>query len=332
MNINEIFERFSALNVLLVGDVMIDAYQFGSVSRISPEAPVAVFDFESEEKRLGGAANVLLNLKSLGANPILCSVIGQDDAAVDFLALLDKHKLSTASILQDPKRKTTCKTRVLANNQQLLRIDREDHFDIDAQMAQSLIAEITRLCDTQKIDVILLEDYNKGVLTEKTISAILELAQARHIPTAVDPKKNNFFAYQKATLFKPNLKELKEGLQVDINKHDVQSIQKAIALLQERLGNQKTLLTLSEQGVILSEADKFIQLPAHIRNIADVSGAGDTVISVATLCLALGLDNTTLASWSNLAGGLVCEQLGVVPIDKEQLKAEIMRYEKAKFQ
>lgn len=325
MNVDSLFNAFEEKTILVIGDVMIDAYVNGKVSRVSPEAPVPIVNFSNKEERLGGAANVALNLKALGATPILCSVIGNDTAAKNFNELLSERALPTHGMVQSPNRKTTVKTRVIGNNQHLLRIDNEDTHDINSEEEQKIIQRVKQLIASETIDAIIFEDYNKGLLTEKVITECIALANENTIITTVDPKKKNFFAYKNVTLFKPNLKELKEGLNVLFDFSDKIAFEKAANKLVSVLQCNKLFVTLSEHGVFIQEEEKRDYVPAHIRNIADVSGAGDTVISVATLCLTAGCSNTQVAEIANLAGGLVCESVGVVSIDKEKLRTEVLK-------
>jgi rfaE bifunctional protein kinase chain/domain len=313
------------MNVIVIGDVMIDAYLWGKVDRISPEAPVPVVAINQKENRLGGAANVALNLKTLGANPIICSVIGDDERKDEFAALLENNGFSQAGIIHAKNRITTIKTRVISQGHHLLRIDEEMSSAISESYEDALIARVAQLINTEKIDVIIFEDYNKGVLTKKVIKEVIALANAAGIPTAVDPKKDNFFEYKNVSLFKPNLKELREGLKLDFDKKNKSELITAVTQLESHLNNKISLVTLSELGVLVKESEKITLIPAHLREILDVSGAGDTVISVAALCLAANIETENLAALSNLAGGLVCEKVGVVPINKEQLLKEAMR-------
>jgi rfaE bifunctional protein kinase chain/domain len=319
-NIEQIFEDFNQLRVLIIGDVMIDSYLWGDVKRISPEAPVPIVNVKKREKRLGGAANVALNVKALGATPILCSIVGQDEDAQALLELMDEAKLPTEGILSSPHRITTIKHRILAGHQHILRVDSEltdPLIETDREQLLNFVLE-----NLAKCDVIIFEDYDKGVLDTILIQQIIQAAHKAKIPTVVDPKKNNFFAYSGATLFKPNLKELREGLKIEINPKEDTQLDKAVTELKSQLNLEQALITLSELGVYLDAKTEKIKLPAHLRSIADVSGAGDTVISVAALSLALGLPPLQLAGLANLAGGLVCEYLGVVPIDKSKLLKE----------
>lgn len=304
---------------------MIDAYLWGKVDRISPEAPVPVVAINQKENRLGGAANVALNIKTLGANPIICSVIGDDDRKDEFAALLESNGFSQAGIIHAKNRITTVKTRVISQGHHLLRIDEEMSSAISESYEEALIARVEQLISNENIDVIIFEDYNKGVLTKKVIKEVIALANKAGIPTAVDPKKDNFFEYQQVSLFKPNLKELREGLKLDFDKKNTSALIAAVSELETRLKNRISLVTLSELGVIAKEAEHISMIPAHLREILDVSGAGDTVISVAALCLAAHIETENLAALSNLAGGLVCEKVGVVPINKEQLLKEALR-------
>jgi D-glycero-beta-D-manno-heptose-7-phosphate kinase len=311
------------LNILIVGDVMLDRYITGRVTRISPEAPIPVVEYLHTDNRLGGAANVALNIHAMDATPYLCSVIGNDEEALLYQAQHQQYELNLDGILQSEQRKTTVKTRILAANQQLLRIDKEDTHDLSETEQALLFKKITEIINSTTIHAIIFQDYNKGVLTEKTITSLLQLAQQRNIPTAIDPKKKHFFAYQGATLFKPNLKEIREALPFAVQ-DTLPSLQRAAEYLIQQLHCQYIMITLSEKGLYLYERSVGGKLyPAtHSRVIADVCGAGDTVISVAALSLALGHSAEKMASLANLAGGQVCEKVGVVPVDKQQLEAE----------
>jgi rfaE bifunctional protein kinase chain/domain len=322
MSIQETFKAFNKLNVLIIGDVMIDAYMWGNVNRISPEAPVPIVSINKKENRLGGAANVALNIQAMGATPVLCSVIGDDDGAKLFFDLLKKQKLSAKGIISSKKRITTIKTRVISSNHQMLRVDEEIESSIDNTDSDNLFSQIKKLIALEKVDVIIFEDYDKGCITTELITKIVTLAKQKNIPTVVDPKRKNFMTYTGVTLFKPNLKELKEGLKVDFDQNNVKELEKIVASFIKKQNIDTALITLSEKGIYTHSSKTKALLPAHIRSIADVSGAGDTVVSVAALCLALNLSAVVTATLANLAGGLVCEKVGVVPIDKKQLLDE----------
>ena len=318
MDFDTLFSGFISKKVLVVGDAMIDAYMWGEINRMSPEAPVPVVEVKKHENRLGGAANVALNLQSMGATPILCSVIGNDSQSILFKQLIQNANLSNKGLLTSKERRTTLKTRVIAENKHQLRIDEEDTHPITCEteflnLIQELIADV---------DVVILQDYNKGVLTAKVIAKVIEIANTKNIPTIVDPKKQNFLAYKNCTIYKPNLAEIKAGMNIDFNPDITQEIEKAAADLRELLNAKGVLLTLSGRGICINTKENFTHTPAFKRNIIDVSGAGDTVVSVAALCLASNMNLNDLSVLSNLAGGLVCEEVGVVPIQKEKLLIE----------
>jgi D-glycero-beta-D-manno-heptose-7-phosphate kinase len=325
--VRDIFKNFNNLNVLIIGDVMIDSYLWGKVNRISPEAPVPIVAVTKKELRLGGAANVALNIQALGANPILCSVIGVDNEGQAFMELLKNQKLSQKGILKSRDRITTVKTRIMGNNAQLLRVDEEEEEDISASETQQLLTLISYIITHDKIDVVIFEDYNKGLINSKLIAKVVELCRSKGIPTCVDPKKKNFNAYKGVSLFKPNLKELREGIKLDISGDNINELQRAVSSYRVKQKIETVLVTLAEKGVVTNSRKVKEHLPAHIRSIADVSGAGDTVISVASLCRALDCSDVLTAAIANLSGGLVCEQIGVAPVNKEQLLEEALKLE-----
>ncbi|GGG21613.1 bifunctional heptose 7-phosphate kinase/heptose 1-phosphate adenyltransferase [Pontibacter amylolyticus] len=319
-NLEDLFSAFDRLTVLIVGDVMIDSYLWGKSTRISPEAPVPIVNVVKREKRLGGAANVALNVQAMGATPLLCSVIGDDPDGGDFLRLMEERNLSTEGIVQSPERMTTIKHRIIAGGQQLLRVDAEIEHNLADYEERRLEEHYLKLLE--RADVIVFEDYDKGVFSEQNIARFIELANERGIPSVVDPKKKNFLSYKGCTLFKPNLKELKEGLKVDFPDENLPAFEEAVAQLQTKLATGQVLVTLSERGVFVADGEKTTYIPAHRRAISDVSGAGDTVISIAALCMALKTSLPFMAGLSNLGGGLVCEQVGVVPVDRNRLFQE----------
>ena len=318
----DIFEKFNSLNIMIIGDVMMDSYIWGKVERVSPEAPVPVVKVSITENRLGGAANVALNVQSLGAKPYICAIIGDDKAGEEFLSLLRNQNLSEQGILKIKDRPTTVKTRIIAHNQQIVRVDAETDENISETETELMIGMIKKTLADQKIDAIIFQDYDKGLITENLISQIVKLADAAGIITVVDPKKRNFHSYKGVHLFKPNLKELQDGLKTAINPLNKGQVENAIAQLKTQLGAGAVMLTLSEHGVFIRSDLGHRHIPAHKRDIADVSGAGDTVIATAALCLAAGLDEFKASEIANLAGGLVCEHVGVVPINKARLLEE----------
>jgi len=323
VNYKDLFDKFNGLQILVIGDVMLDAYVMGKVNRISPEAPVPIVSLENEDARIGGAGNVALNLLALGAKPIICGVIGEDSSGDKLLNLFEKNGISTDGLVKSMVRKTTVKTRVISNKQQLLRIDSESTFSLLESEEIKLNNTIQNIIN-QGIDGIIFEDYNKGVLTDSVIQNTIKIAKEKDIPTAVDPKKENFLSYKGVSLFKPNLKELKEGLNLNFDFNSNKELfEKGIEVLEEKLQNEISFVTLSENGVFIKNQTEKYYVPAHMRSISDVSGAGDTVIAVATLCLISGASTKQIAEISNLAGGLVCEKSGVVSISKNDLLKEV---------
>ncbi|MBK9175434.1 MAG: D-glycero-beta-D-manno-heptose-7-phosphate kinase [Flavobacteriales bacterium] len=323
--IDQFLKKAEGTTVLVVGDVMVDAYLWGRVDRISPEAPVPVVQVTHRSARLGGAANVALNVKALGGRAIIAAVVGADDHADLLNRLFAEQELVPDGLVRSPLRRTTVKTRVISGHQHVVRVDEEQEDDLVADDEERLLERIALVLHNDRPGVIVLEDYNKGVLTARVIEGIVELARKAKVPVAVDPKRKNFLAYRGVTLFKPNLKELREGLKTEVDPSDAGSVARAIKLLEERLGNAISLVTLSEHGAHVHDAHGGSTIPAHKRRIVDVSGAGDTVIAVAALALAQQLPARSIAELANLAGGLVCEEVGVVPLDKERFRAECER-------
>ena len=317
-----IFEKFNSLNILIIGDVMMDSYVWGNIERVSPEAPVPVVKVTKKENRLGGAANVALNIQSLGARPIICAIVGDDQDGLDLIRLLDSANLTKEGILTVKGRQTTVKTRIIAHNQHIVRVDAETDTIIPNDTTRLVQERISEIITEQKIDAIIFEDYDKGLISEELITFVVDLANQKNIITVVDPKKRNFHFYKDVSLFKPNLKELREGLKTEVDPKSITQIESTVSLLRKQLNAKSIMLTLSEHGVFIDNAKEHRLIPAHVRTIADVSGAGDTVIATVALCLASGLDEFKSAAVANLAGGLVCEYVGVVPIDKVRLLKE----------
>jgi rfaE bifunctional protein kinase chain/domain len=323
MDVSNLFDSFAKLKVLIIGDVMLDSYIWGSVDRISPEAPVPVINVSRKDFRLGGAANVALNISSLGASPILCALIGNDDDGRKLIQRLDENKMSKEGIVVSNDRPTTVKTRVIASHQHVVRVDEESDREANTKEEELLMEKIEKLLP--QCAVVIFEDYDKGVIRPSIIEKTVRLAKEKNIPTVVDPKKRNFLSYSGVTLFKPNLKELREGLKVEVSAANQPQVEKTVSLLKEKLNAAGVMVTLSEHGVYVDFQNEKIKLPAHPREIADVSGAGDTVVSVAALCVALQQKPEVVAGLSNLAGGLVCQHVGVVPINKQELLREAQR-------
>ena len=313
---------FKNKNILIIGDVMLDTYLFGNVERISPEAPVPIVDFISKDIKLGGAANVAINIKNLGGTPILCSVIGNDDKSTTFISILRNMNIITDYIYKSENRITTDKIRIIGNNHQMLRVDQEIRTDLNSD-EEKFLSIIFEALENKKIDCILFQDYDKGVINQNIINIIVEKAKLLNIPITVDPKKKNFLSYNNVTLFKPNFKEFKEGLNINLtNKNEM--LEKGAEILHSK-GIEIVFITLSEDGIFLSykKDNKIINkiIPGIPRDVIDVSGAGDTVISVASMLLN-DIDIEEIAKIANIAGGIVCEEIGVVPIDKNKLLKE----------
>jgi len=309
----------------VVGDVMIDAYLWGKVERISPEAPVPIVHIQKKENRLGGAANVALNINSLGAKAIMCSVVGDGSKGDIFRKTAKDLGFSTEGIIDSTERMTTVKTRVISSGHHIVRIDDEITWPLSATDERNLLDCIDQILSKQKVDAIVFEDYDKGVLTEKVIAQVIAKAKALNIPVSVDPKLKNFKNYIGCSLFKPNFKELKEGMKVEFSADNTTAIEQSLLNLRNELKAEGVIVTRSEHGVTSFDGENFSTHSAHKREIVDVSGAGDTVIAVATLALASNWNLSDIAEIANLAGGLVCEKVGVVPIDKELLKLEAER-------
>ena len=323
--IEKAIEKFSELKVIVIGDAMVDSYLWGRVDRISPEAPIPIVTVTKQENRLGGAANVSMNLQSLGATPFLVSIIGDDSKGKKFQNLMVKNGLSSEGIFVKSDRMTTVKTRIISGGKQISRIDEEISTLVDLPTENMLFEKVKELIAKNHIDIILFVDYDKGVITPGLIDKVIALAKEQNILTAADPKIRNFNSYSNLDLFKPNFKEFIDGLRLNIEKTDLGKIKEAAEKFKKEHHIGLMFITLSENGVFVSNGLTQNHFPAEVRDIADVSGAGDTVFAVASLSLAAGLPPKFIALLSNLAGGLVCEKPGVVPIEKERLKTEAVK-------
>jgi rfaE bifunctional protein kinase chain/domain len=318
----KLFKEFSRIKVAVIGDVMLDTYWWGKVERISPEAPVPIVSLYKKEQRIGGAGNVALNTVSLGAETTLFSITGDDADAEILLGLLQSEHIDTKYIIKSSERITTNKTRIISRNQQMMRLDSEITSNISEEDEQLLFKNFTSFTKRYQPSLVVFEDYNKGVLTENLINRIISFCRENNIVTTVDPKRKNFFSYKNVDIFKPNVKEVKEGLNMlfdDINEHTLKSIHQE---LNQRLQHRISLITLSEKGVYIQKGNYSKIIPSHLRNVADVSGAGDTVIAVASLVYTATKDITLAAEIANLAGGIVCEEVGTAAVSKEKLLDE----------
>ena len=325
MNVDEfdkLFESFSFLKIGVVGDVMLDTYWWGKVERISPEAPVPVVAVSNKEQRIGGAGNVAINVASLGASVSVLSVTGNDDEGNQLITLLNQNNINTNYIYKSEDRITTNKIRIISRNQHMMRLDAEVTTSLNSSEEEKLIAAFTKYATEEKPQLVILEDYNKGVLTEKCIKEIISICKQHNILTAGDPKRKNFFAYQGVDIFKPNLHEVKESLNILGNQVSQEILEDMHKQLKEKLQHSISFITLSEKGVFYESANERAIIPTHIRSIADVSGAGDTVIAVASVVFAASNNIRLMAEIANIAGGLVCEEVGTVAINKNKLLTE----------
>lgn len=314
--LESILASFKGKRVAVIGDIMLDKYIFGHVSRISPEYPVPVVDVTGEDHRLGGAANVALNTLSLGAETLLFGVTGKDADRELLLQLFRERGLETSGLIADPSRPTTCKTRILSQNHHITRVDFEKRDEIDETAARGIMAAFR--ASAESLDAVVLEDYNKGVLSARLIGSLIELARELGIPVLVDPKHRNFFEYRQSTIFKPNLSEMATSLGIAISNEDSE-VEEAARLLQERMGAESLVVTRSEKGMTVLHEGCFTHIGATSLEVADVSGAGDTVIGTLALGAAAGLDIITNATLANLAAATVCQEVGAAPVRPERL-------------
>ena len=318
----ELFNDFKSLKIGVIGDVMLDTYLWGKVDRISPEAPVPIVTLDSKEQRIGGAGNVALNCSSLGAKVFVLGVIGNDEEADELDKLLKENLMDTHGLVRSTKRMTTNKTRVISRNQQMLRLDAEVTDDLDKNDEEALLDKLSEFIAHEDPNIIIFEDYNKGILTEKIIKEAIALCRASGVITAVDPKRKNFFAYKSVDIFKPNMKEVKDGLNLLFDEADLYTLRNVHEQLQKQLSHKVSLITLSEKGIFYQQLENATIIPSHLRNVADVSGAGDTVIAVASMVYAVTKNAHMMAEIANIAGGLVCEEVGTAAIDREKLLRE----------
>lgn len=311
-----LLEKFRGRRIAVVGDVMLDRYYRGTVSRISPEAPVPIVDIEDESEYPGGAANVAYNLVMLGASPLLLGVAGNDGAGRQLRELLNMLGISDEGLLNDPSRPTTVKTRVIASSQHIVRVDREERQEIAAGVHQQLLMVLEE--NIHRIDALILQDYNKGVVTRELIAQVVDLARRSDVPVYVDPKYSNFFSYTGVTVFKPNRKEAEDALQRKLRTE--QEREEGVQELLRRLECEYVILTLGSEGMMLAHRHEDpILVPTKAIQVADVSGAGDTVIAALATACAAGASMREAVIVANHAAGIVCEQVGTVPVRHEQL-------------
>ena len=320
--LHQLFEQFRQIKVGVIGDVMLDTYMVGSVERISPEAPVPIVSMHHKEQRIGGAGNVALNIQSLGATAFIVSVTGNDEESEKLNHLFKLHQINAKYSFGSDDRITTNKTRIIGRNQQMMRLDAEITRDLIQEDETRLVESFQKFIENEKPQIVILQDYNKGVLTETVIRKVIEICKSAGVMTAVDPKRKNFFSYKEVDIFKPNLKEVKEALNMLFTEANQNLLQTIHADLFKVLHHKISFITLSEKGVFYQHNGFQTIIPSHLRNIADVSGAGDTVIAVAALVFAATKNVHLMAEIANIAGGLVCEEVGTAAINGERLKHE----------
>lgn len=322
--LDALLEAFRDVRVVVVGDLMLDVYLRGTASRISPEAPVPVVKVAEEWVALGGAANVASNVVALGAACDVVGCIGADRPGERLREALAAAGIGDEGVLPVEGRPTTVKTRIMVRHHQVARYDVEVEDDIDAACAAEIVAAIERLVDGAH--ALVLEDYNKGVLTPLVIEAALSIANRRGIPVVVDPKFRNFFAYGGATVFKPNLLELSTALQGPVYADDPEWMESVRA----RLGCAHLLVTLGEGGMaLLTEDGEYVRVPTVARSVYDVSGAGDTVTAVVAMALGAGASPAEAAVLANHAAGIEVGKAGVATVSPDELRATILQYQNA---
>ena len=325
MNASEfdtLFQSFATLKIGVIGDVMLDTYWWGKVDRISPEAPVPIVAVSKKEQRIGGAGNVALNVVSLGAAVSVISIIGNDDEGKQLVSLLNDNNINTDFIIANNERITTNKIRIISRNQHMMRLDAEVTTALTNNTEEILINAFTKYVADVKPKLVILEDYNKGLLTKNVIEQVITICKENNILTAVDPKRKNFFEYKSVDIFKPNLHEVKEAFNILGEGVSEKLLEEMHDLLTNKLQHKISFITLSEKGVFYESGTEKAIIPTHIRSIADVSGAGDTVIAVAAVVYAASKNVLLMAEMANIAGGLVCEEVGTVAIDKNKLLEE----------
>ena len=321
-NFQNLFDKFSNLKVGVIGDVMMDTYIWGETERISPEAPVPIVSLKKKEFRIGGAGNVALNIQSLGATSFIISVTGDDEDARILQELFDTNNINTSYSFASKDRITTSKTRVISRNQHMMRLDSEITSDLNKNDEEQLLNNFEKFIKKEKPDVVVLQDYNKGIMTATVIEKVIRLCKQHKIVTTVDPKRKNFLEYRSVDVFKPNMKEVKEALNLIFTDTSLVSLKAIHKELSRLLNHKLSFITLSEKGVFYQQDEESAIIPSHLRNIADVSGAGDTVIAVASLVYAATRNPFLMSEIANIAGGMVCEEVGTVAINRIKLLHE----------
>ncbi|MBW2021380.1 MAG: D-glycero-beta-D-manno-heptose-7-phosphate kinase [Deltaproteobacteria bacterium] len=321
-------DKFGGARILVVGDIILDQYIWGSVSRISPEAPVPVVDVRRETKMLGGAANVINNLVALGARPVLFGVVGEDQSGQEILSMLRKAGVSTDTIFVENGRRTSIKTRVIAHSQQVVRVDRESREPINGDLMTRILDSLEKLIP--KSDVVLVSDYGKGLVSKDLIEGMRALTINSEVSVAVDPKIGNFPCYHGVDIITPNHEEAGHFCRFSIE--DSERLLEAGKVILGELDCAAVLITQGKDGMTLFERDGSVtHIPAVAKEVYDVTGAGDTVIAALCLGMAAGLDLVSSALIANFAGGIVVGKVGTSVVTTEELKSAIMNYGSKSF-
>ena len=318
----DLLSRMGGRSIAVIGDVMLDKFLNGNIDRLSAEAPIPIVDITEETYQLGGAANVVNNLHALGDLPILFSVTGDDDNGKNLRSLIEKKSPYEHFIFSDPSRCTTVKMRTFAQGRQIARADFENRMPIAETISSKILKSFSDV--VKSLSAVVIEDYNKGLLTEPFIKKILEIAKDAGVKVLVDPKFENFFAYEGVTLFKPNLRELAEATSMNVS--NIDEIRVALSELKQRLNCKNIMVTMGKDGVGLLDCNNnFFTLPAFVRIVNDPAGAGDTVISVMASAIASGSSIKDAMTVANYGGGIICEKVGIQTVSLEELQASIMR-------
>jgi len=324
MTYKDCLAAFANKHILVVGDVMVDRYFEGSIDRISPEAPVPIFKLSDKVDRLGGAANVALNIRQYGAKVSLAGVCGDDNETAFLTEHLELMGIGQDLLFEEAGRPTTVKTRLMARNQQVIRVDRETTVLISSKTEAMLCEAVVNKIDQSEMDCIVLQDYNKGVLTPRLIKEVMAAAKSKGVPVVVDPKKNNIELFEGAFLFKPNQVEVFELTGQYPNAKNKETLMEIASTIQQKLQVDFVMITLSDEGMYLYGKNHSLHIPAIQREVADVCGAGDSVIAAIALCVTVpDMGPKHWAALANRAGGIVCEQVGVAPVNVAQLQEEL---------
>lgn len=316
--VRTILDAARGKRIAVVGDFMLDRHWIGSVRRLSPEAPVPVVEIDSERIALGGAGNVVQNIASLGAIPIAFGATGDDQAGHDLFKLLDGVGCGMLGVIKSKSRRTTEKVRIIAEAQHVVRVDRETVDPLSVEDETSLIEALSTVMDS--LDAVICQDYNKGILTSRVITAVFDLCKKKNVRVAVDPKFDQFYSYAGCALFKPNIRELESALGRPVRTDE--QLQSAAREIFQRVSPERLLVTRGEKGMELFSRDgTSARIPTQAKNVHDVSGAGDTVIATYVVSETGGATPIEAAVLANQAAGIVCGEVGVVPIYRDQLLA-----------